>query len=84
MSKRKTQFIEPLPMNKKRKNSKIGVSVSEENLTEAYTQIFQLKAMIEQHIPMLEMENEKKDADIKKLKTLYRLKDDELKKQIAK
>lgn len=45
--------------------------------------IFKLQAMVENHIPMLEMENQKKDADIKRLKTMYRLKDDELRKQIT-
>lgn len=78
MSARKIQVINPLPIKKKGKKSSFGVGVSPENLAKAYAQMFALQNMVQNHIPMLETENQKKDAEIKKLKILYKLKDEEL------
>lgn len=81
MSGRKVEIIQPLPMKKRGQKPKL--CVSPEDLKEAYTQMFKLQALLDEHIPMLVKENEKKDVEINKLKIMYKLKDDALMKHVT-
>lgn len=84
MNGKKIRLIEPLANKKKGRKVLSGVGVSPENLKMAYEQMFILQNMVEKQIPLLQTENEKKDAEIKKLKILYKLKDEEVFKLMRK
>lgn len=77
MKNRKIQLIDPLPKSTKQKKAKC-VSVSPENLRDAYTQIFHLQNLVNEHIPSLVTDIQNKADEIKKMKILYKLKDEEL------
>lgn len=78
MSSKKIQFIPSHPQAPNlKKISKNCSGVSVVNLEAARVQMFYLQNLVGNHIPFLESENQKKENEIRKLKTLYKLKDDE-------
>lgn len=80
MGNRKIKLIAALPNAKRQKKPQCGISVPPENLEKAYAQMFHLQNLLENHIPLLQMDNVQKDAEIRKLKVINKLKDDELKR----
>lgn len=67
--------------NRKNKAGKLDPGktfVSPENLMLAYAQMHKLEEMVQQHIPILECGIVERDQEIKKLKVLSKLKDEEL------
>lgn len=84
MNKRKIQLIPALPMPpKKTTNTKKPKcsNVTPENLREAYSQMFHLKNLVENHIPLLVTDNQEKDKEIQKLKSEIEMKDEQLNAQ---
>lgn len=67
----------PAPKTKKTNNAPV---VSQENLLQAYAQMNQLEEMVQQHIPILEVGIQQRDFEIKKLRAMSKLKDEELQK----
>lgn len=89
MKNRKIKLIPALPLSAKTKkvreaNTAKGLSVTPENLRAAYTQMFQLKSMIENDVPLLLTDIQKKDDEIKKLKIMHKLKDESKDEKIRK
>lgn len=72
----------PAPItNRKNKAGRLDAGktfIPPENLMLAYAKMNQLEEMVQQHIPNLECGIEERDQEIKKLKVLSKLKDEEL------